>query len=157
MANYKVNINQSLIEVSAKDIDALDLSPESSGYHILQDGIAYKAQVIQAKGKEITLRLNGTNYTCTISDTLDQLIDEMGMNTVAVVAENEIKAPMPGIILDILVKEGQDIEVDTPLLILEAMKMENVIKSAGAGKVASINFAKGEKVDKNVVLIELEV
>lgn len=157
MATYKVNIDQSTIEVNAKDIEALDVSHEASGYHILKDGKAHKAQVVEANGKQIRLRVNGTNYTCTISDPLDQLIDEMGMNAVAAIAENEIKAPMPGIILDILVSAGQEIEVDTPLLILEAMKMENVIKSAGAGKVVAINFAKGDKVDKNAILIELEV
>ena len=63
---------------------------------------------------------------------------------------------MPGLILDVLVSAGDTVAKDDPLIILEAMKMENVLKSAGDGVVKSIEVAKGQAVDKNQILIELE-
>jgi biotin carboxyl carrier protein len=63
---------------------------------------------------------------------------------------------MPGLVLDIMIKPGQTIEKGTPLLILEAMKMENVLKSEGDGVVKSIEVIKTQAVDKGQILIEME-
>ena len=68
----------------------------------------------------------------------------------------EVNAPMPGTILDILVKPGQKINKNDTLLILNAMKMENVIKSPMKGKVKTISVSKGENVNKNQLLISFE-
>lgn len=80
----------------------------------------------------------------------------MGLSVVASTKLDNIKAPMPGLIIDIMVKEGQSIEKGTPLLILEAMKMENVLKADGEGIVKSIEIIKGQAVDKGQILIEME-
>ena len=69
---------------------------------------------------------------------------------------NSIKAPMPGLILDIHVKQGQEVKEDEGLLILEAMKMENVITSPRDGVIKSVNIVKGEAIDKGHLLIEFE-
>jgi biotin carboxyl carrier protein len=63
---------------------------------------------------------------------------------------------MPGLILEIHVQTGQEVNEDDPLLILEAMKMENVITSPRDGIIKSITVKKGETVDKNQLLIEFE-
>ena len=63
---------------------------------------------------------------------------------------------MPGLVVDILVAEGDDLEKGHNLLILEAMKMENIIKIPNAGKVKSINIQKGQAVEKGQILIELD-
>jgi biotin carboxyl carrier protein len=63
---------------------------------------------------------------------------------------------MPGLVLNIMAEEGQSVEKDTPLIILEAMKMENVIKSPAQGVVKKINAIKGQAVEKNAVLIEFQ-
>ncbi|MBT8189874.1 MAG: acetyl-CoA carboxylase biotin carboxyl carrier protein subunit [Saprospiraceae bacterium] len=86
---------------------------------------------------------------------MDQLIKAMGYADKKIQAFKELKAPMPGLILEIQVSEGQDIEEGDTLLILEAMKMENVIKAPGSGKVKRILLEKGAKVDKNEVIIEM--
>jgi biotin carboxyl carrier protein len=62
---------------------------------------------------------------------------------------------MPGLILEVIATVGQTIQKGDSLLILEAMKMENVIKAAGSGTVKSINVQKGATVEKNQILIEL--
>jgi biotin carboxyl carrier protein len=69
---------------------------------------------------------------------------------------NEIKAPMPGLILEINVAEGAEVKENDALLILEAMKMENVLNSPRDGVIKSISVAQGETVDKNALLIEFE-
>jgi len=67
-----------------------------------------------------------------------------------------IKAPMPGLVLDVLVESGQTITKGDQLLILEAMKMENVLKAAGDGVVKSIEIKKGNTVEKGQILVEME-
>ncbi len=80
----------------------------------------------------------------------------MGLANLTASKVNNLKAPMPGLVLDILVKPGQEVEKDTPLLILEAMKMENVLKSPTDGTVKSLGAAKGDAVEKNHVLLTFE-
>jgi len=63
---------------------------------------------------------------------------------------------MPGFILDINIKEGQEVKEGDTLLILEAMKMENAITSPNKGVVKSVNIKKGETVEKGQLMIELQ-
>jgi len=67
---------------------------------------------------------------------------------------NSIKAPMPGLIIDLKVKEGDVVKLNDPLIVLEAMKMENIIKSPGEGTVKVVKVRKGQSVEKSQVLIE---
>jgi biotin carboxyl carrier protein len=76
------------------------------------------------------------------------------MNNLNSQAAKEIKAPMPGLIFDIKVKEGDEVKKGDAVLILEAMKMENILKSPGDGTVKSIKIKKGQSVEKNQVLIQ---
>jgi biotin carboxyl carrier protein len=69
---------------------------------------------------------------------------------------DSVSAPMPGLILEIHVRIGQAVNENDPLLILEAMKMENVITSPRDGIIKSISVKKGDAVDKNQLLIEFE-
>ena len=67
-----------------------------------------------------------------------------------------VKAVMPGRVVKILVKLGEDIEINQPLLVLEAMKMENEIKSAKAGKISGIQIQEGDSVDSGAALMTIE-
>ena len=68
----------------------------------------------------------------------------------------DIKAPMPGLVLQISVGPGDTVEKGDPLLILEAMKMENVLKAPGSGTVKKVSVNQGQAVEKNQLLIEME-
>lgn len=106
--------------------------------------------------KTVTLLYNNQKYIAKITEPMDELLKSMGLENAMVPKISEVKAPMPGLVLDILVTAGQSVEVGEKILVLEAMKMENAIKSPTAGTIASIHVSKGQAVDKNFVLIKFE-
>lgn len=79
----------------------------------------------------------------------------MGLDVSKMQKVEPIKAPMPGLILKVLVTEGQAIKKGEPVLILEAMKMENVFKAPGDAVVKAIKIEERQAVEKGEVLIEL--
>ena len=76
------------------------------------------------------------------------------MDALASKKVNEVKAPMPGMVLNILVQEGAEVKKGDALLVLEAMKMENIIKSPCDGTVKRVAATKGTAVEKNQLLIQ---
>lgn len=129
----------------------------SEGYfHIIYQNQNYRAEVISAdkSTKSFTFKINGRNYTVDLKDKFDLLLERMGMNSASTGKINLIKAPMPGLIIDLKVKVGDLVKVGDQLLILEAMKMENILKSQGEGTVKTVKVKKGDTVEKGQVLIE---
>jgi len=107
-----------------------------------------------SESKIATVKINHTEFNINIVQPIDQLLDKLGMGGVSSKKVKNLKAPMPGLVRQILVKPNDDVSKDEPLLILEAMKMENVIKSQGEGKIKSIAINQGQAVDKSELLIE---
>ncbi|MBQ4820979.1 acetyl-CoA carboxylase biotin carboxyl carrier protein subunit [Aquimarina sp. MMG016] len=161
MGTYKVRVNETLeFEFTKDDISAINAvqSTNPSKYHILQDSTSYHTEVTSSdfNAKKYTVSVNNTAYEVTIADTLDQQIAAMGFSLGSSKNVNSVKAPMPGLLLDIHVAVNQEVKEDEPLLILEAMKMENVILSPRDGIIKSIGASKGDAVDKGQLLIEFE-
>lgn len=130
----------------------------ASAYHALKNNRSYDVEILsnQFTDKNYTVSVNGNTYSINIQTELDKLINQLGFSLNSAKQVNSIKAPMPGLILDILVEVGQEVAENDHLLILEAMKMENNLSSPRAGVIKSINIAKGATVDKGLVLIEFE-
>lgn len=155
---YKVIIDDIEIDVSEQDIADLNASSISEGHQVLQDSKSYictKPEVGQ-NPKTGKITVNKKKFEFEIKDSYDQLVDSMGLNIAAITKLTDIIAPMPGLILDIMVKEGDTLTEGDSILILEAMKMENVLKAEGDGVVKSINCCIGDTVDKGQVMIEME-
>ncbi|EMR04069.1 biotin/lipoyl-containing protein [Cesiribacter andamanensis] len=136
---------------------AWDLAPlPGGGFHILVEGRSYQAELVEylPEEKVYSLKVNGKILQVKVKDRYDLLLDQLGMSDLASNKINQVKAPMPGLILDIKVSPGDTVKKGDPLLILEAMKMENVLKSPGDGQVQSILVKKGESVEKNQILIQ---
>ena len=134
-----------------------DLATVGKNYfHILHENKSYRAEFVKADQatKTVTLKINGHLYDVVVKDKIDLLLEKMGMNNMNAGRVNNVKAPMPGLIVDLKIKDGDTVQKNDPLLVLEAMKMENVIKSPGDGVVRSIRVKKGDSVDKNQILIE---
>jgi biotin carboxyl carrier protein len=134
-----------------------DIVEISDGYfHILYNNKSYKAEVVKSDPatKSFTFKINGRLYTVAVKDKFDLLLEKMGMNNTGAGKINHIKAPMPGLIIDLKIKAGDNVKAGEPLLILEAMKMENILKSPGEGIVKNVKVKKGDSVEKGQVLIE---
>lgn len=124
-------------------------------YHIIKDNKSYTAELVEAdyQAKTFTFKINGIKQTVTAKDRFDLLLDQLGMSDANTQKVNDVKAPMPGLILDIKVQAGQEVKKGDPILILEAMKMENILKSPGDGVVKEIKVEVRQNVEKNQVLI----
>jgi biotin carboxyl carrier protein len=136
----------------------LDIVATGDGtYHILRDGRGYQAQLVSAApdAKTLTWLVNGNEYTVRVRDHFDELLDKLGLADLAASKAEDIKAPMPGLVLDVMVEAGQSVTKGQPVLILEAMKMENVLKAPADATVQSVEVAKGDAVDKNAVLVRM--
>jgi len=107
-------------------------------------------------GKELVLRVNGNRFVLTVKEDIDLLLASMGMNMNATQKAAPLKAPMPGMIHKILVTPGQVVQKGDALLILEAMKMENVLKASGTATIKAIKTEEKTAVEKGAVLIEME-
>lgn len=157
---YKVRVNEDMeFEFDKAQISAPDITRISSkSFHVLKNSHSFKAELQQADflKKTYTVKINSTSYEVKISNELDQLIEAMGLSLAAAQIVNDIKAPMPGLILDVTVGVGQEVKEGDYLLVLEAMKMENTLTAPRDGVVKAISVKKGETVDKNQLLIEME-
>ncbi|MCK8523449.1 acetyl-CoA carboxylase biotin carboxyl carrier protein subunit [Aquimarina sp. D1M17] len=158
--SYKVKVDKNFeFDFTDKDISEIDAIPVSdSQYHIIDDYSSYQTEISNSdfNKKEYTVKVNNTEYQVTISGALDLQIAAMGFSLGSSKQVNAIKAPMPGLLLDIQVEAGQEVKEDDPLLILEAMKMENVILSPRNGVIKGISVSKGDAVDKGQLLVEFE-
>ncbi len=150
------NLEFNITNDDISKIDALQTSPYT--YHILKENKSFSAEVTDNDfyRKKYTVNINNSSYEVVISDGLDLLINKMGFALSSAKDIDSISAPMPGLILEIHVRIGQAVNEDDPLLILEAMKMENVITSPRDGIIKSISVKKSDAVDKNQLLIEFE-
>jgi biotin carboxyl carrier protein len=159
-STYKLSVNNlNSFDLSESDLNNLDASRVSnSKFHILKNNKPYIAEIISCDfiAKKYTIKVNNNNYEVAISDGLDQLISSMGIERGKTKVINDIKAPMPGLILEISVEVGQTVKENDSLLILEAMKMENSFLSPRDGVIKSIAVQKGNAVDKGQLLIEFE-
>ena len=136
---------------------AWDITRIQEGYfHILLENRSYRAEIVEMDSarKTFLIKVNGRKYPLVLKDKFDLLLEKMGMNTNAGAKVNNVRAPMPGLIIDLKVKNGDSVKAGDPLLILEAMKMENIIKAPGDAIVRSVKVSMGEGVEKNQVLIE---
>ena len=104
--------------------------------------------------KIATIKINHTEYNVTINQPIDALLEKLGMGGASTKKVKNVKAPMPGLVRQIFVTVGEEVNKDMPLVILEAMKMENVIKSPTQGKIKNILVNQGQAVEKSALLIE---
>ncbi len=125
---------------------------------ISRDGKKHIARLlaIDSENKTITIKIDGERFEVKLTDEYDVLLQSLGMDAASIKKVNELKAPMPGVVVDIMVSIGDTVVKDDPLVVLEAMKMENMLKSPSNGVISSINIKKGETVEKNRVLVNFE-
>jgi len=137
-------------------------------YKFTINGNLYKVDVLDTEGNLTKIEVNGTAYNV-------ELIREPKLKPVQVPASRiktgdagssspagkgdgpavQVKAPLPGIIVQVLVKPGDEVTKGQSLCTLETMKMENAIKAENPGTVTSVKIAPGQTVNQDEVLVEL--
>ncbi len=165
---YKVKVNDKYdfsISVDNEDIAANnevikfdDILLNHSSKHIIYQNKSYNIEVesFDKAEKTAAIKVNGSIYKIAVEDQFDQLLKQLGMDNLAVSKVQQIKAPMPGLVLSVLVAEGDKVMKGDSLLVLEAMKMENMIKSPTDGVIKKIAIKQGDKVEKNQEVITFQ-
>ena len=127
-------------------------------YHCLNGTAGFQIELLEVdkSRKQFVFKLRGQRVTVQLKDELDLMVEKLGMAQAAEVAVREIMAPMPGLIVGISVEVGQTVQEGDSVLTLEAMKMENVIKSPVSGTVEAVHVEVGNSVEKKQVLVSFE-
>lgn len=131
---------------------------DSTFFNLSYNGKTYFGEILE-EGSEsnfLKLKINHRIIEVRKKGELDDLISALGLDVPKIRKLKELVAPMPGRIVAINVEVGQELNVEDPILSLEAMKMENVLKAEGIGTVKAILAKPDQVVEKGAVLIEFE-
>lgn len=158
-AEYKIDLkgkNTATVNGSELTWDLVQEKPGS--FHVIMNNRSFRADVVKADKQEKTfvILVNGVKHTLSVKDKFDILLQSMGLDNMAANKVNNMKAPMPGLVLDIKVTPGSSVSKGDAIVVLEAMKMENILKSPGDGVIKKVSVQKGMAVEKNQVLVEFE-
>jgi len=165
---YKITINKNITFHTESKDDLIFVNGETNltnmvhiegnRYHFICQNRSYAAEIIEvsASKKMMKVKVNHQIYDLNITDKYDELLKNLGLDHFQDHKIKEIKAPMPGLIIKILVKEGDMVLKGDNLLVLEAMKMENMIKSPSDVVIKKIFFNPGDIAEKNQVLITFD-
>ncbi len=124
-------------------------------YSVLKDGQSYELDVDGGGDGEYSVLVGGEHFHINIMDEMKKKLLSI-LGEAAGVATGEVTTAMPGMVVRVLVQEGEKVEKDQPLVILEAMKMENEFKAPCDGVVKSVKVKEGETVEANAVLVVIE-
>lgn len=159
-APFKAHVNDTWsFDLLPGEAESLDWVPSGPGvYHLLRNRQPFRIEVVRADPgrKRFEIRVNGRTYRVSLCDDLDQQIEQMGFQLSSTQSVSRIEAPMPGLILAVHVAKGDLVKEGDPLLILEAMKMENVILSPREGVIRQVSVQQGAAVEKKSLLLEFE-
>ena len=154
-----VEIEGKRFDLESADWQNLDcIRIDADTFHLLENGLAHTISIIASdpSSRKYTLKIDGEIKEVTLMDNLDLLIEKMGLNSTKTKKLSVLKAPMPGLVTGIKIAAGQEVEKGTPLIILEAMKMENNINADKDGVVSAVKVNKGDSVLEGTDLIIIE-
>lgn len=153
--NFDIDAKNGQIKLNNQLVMVDDVILNQATTHVLYKNKSYTIEVVEFNSAEkiAIVKVNGTVYTLTIKDELDELLKQLGMDNLLSSKIKLIKAPMPGLVLNVLVASGDEVKKGDNLLVLEAMKMENMIKSPIDGIIKKVEIKQGDKVEKNTLLI----
>jgi len=145
--------------------------------HVLIDGKPIEAdiltlpgsdrQLLRLDGRSLSLfarregagwivELEGRLFEVLVEDERTRHIRELASHVAPVETRRDLRAPMPGLIVRVEVREGQEVETGDSLVVMEAMKMENELRADSPGTVISVEVAPGQAVERDAVLLKLE-
>lgn len=154
---FKFSWDGEQLQIDNSDIDVDIIKLNNQFYHLIINGASTEVliQKKDSKNKSLTLQIEGHTYTVTSEDRLTHLYSIIGASSEES-SSNAIYSPMPGLIMEVKCKVGDQISPEAPIIILEAMKMENALKPEKIATVKEIHVTNGQNVEKGELLIELE-
>ena len=165
----RANINSKhTYEITTREDDQFEIDGELNPFKIVsaseyewivQNGNhQYRVLILDTnhKEKKYTFRIHGKKFSVQLENRLDLLLEKMGISVTNDSQIMQVKSPMPGLILEILGTKGTKVRKGEKILVLEAMKMENVLKSPTDGTISDILVEIGQSVNKNQLLIQFE-
>lgn len=145
------------IRIGKRDYIVQIKADEKLGTYILWKNRKYPVEIVRSRQNKYEILFNDISYTFTV-ETPFSLQRMKVLSSKKGKAEKEIvRAPMPGKIIDVLVREGSDVVRGEPVVILEAMKMQNEIQSPVNGKIIKVSAKANANVMKDDVLVEIKV
>ena len=156
MPDLKTYIDGEEIEVSPELSESLEVLSENGNVLVVR--IGNKVHELQLSSSNNNPKLykvfiNGRSYQVQIKDRTDLLLAEMGMDAAVENTATDLKAPMPGLVLKTLVEPGSTVMKGDALVVLEAMKMENMIRAQSDAVINEILVENGKTVEKDQLLI----
>jgi len=163
---YKIEFDEHSLEMELdKEASTYKIGDRTSGFeftkengrYLLRKGTKlYRLDNVKVEDSSVEFSINGSWYKATVKDEQQLLLDKLGFKTSGGAGEGKLNSPMPGKILDIMVKEGEEVSKGQPVAILEAMKMENELKSPTDGVIKKIEAEIGQSVEKKTPILEIE-
>ena len=156
---YQALVNGFAFNFTKTVLDAVDLVKRSTAeFHLIKDHRSINARLVETDitSKKLKIEAEGEIFDIEIKDELDQLLEMMELGSASNKQVREIRAPMPGLVLEIAITDGQEVNEGDKILILQAMKMENIIIIHTRATIRKVVVAAGQAVEKGQVLAELE-
>ncbi|MBN2664935.1 MAG: acetyl-CoA carboxylase biotin carboxyl carrier protein subunit [Bacteroidales bacterium] len=145
------------IRIGKRSYEVKLKSDDKYGTYILWKNRKYPVDIVRSRQNRYEILFNDISYTFTIETPFSLKRMKVLKTSEGKTGSELIKAPMPGKIIDVLVREGSGVLRGEPLLVLEAMKMQNEIQSPVNGHITSVLAKSGTNVMKDDLLIEIKV
>ena len=123
-------------------------------YDVHSENGLHRVLIVKREGNTTRVMINGRLCDVSTVSEGEKLIEQLGLDKVKKKKLKDLKAPMPGLVLKVMVEEGQQVSKGDALLVLEAMKMENLIKAADDATIGGVSINEGQAVDKGQLLIK---
>ena len=156
---FQLSINHETDEIrvyGTKETADIDLVKIDGGlYHLLLENKSYLISVTNTN-MYFRASIGGEEYNVEIEDNINRLKSKYGEKAEDVNNLGKVHSPMPGLVVNIYVSVGDEVQLNTPLLALEAMKMENEIISPANGKITDISVTTGQNISAETLLMTIE-
>jgi len=151
---YEIEINgedEIIVDGESYSIDFRSVAGQPV-YSLLIDGHSYEA-LVQSSEDGLEVLLQGQFYQLSVEDERQRRLRQSSGSNVTQRGEYHMKSPMPGLIISVRVREGQEVKKGERLIVLESMKMQNELKAPRDGVIRSLRIKNGDNVEHNQVLL----
>ena len=146
------------VSVNGVPVDIEFVKSATNSFKMRMNGVEKDADLVKLdkENKLVIVRIEGKKFAVQIKEPVDLMLDTLGINSKSTKKVNNLKAPMPGLVIKILAEQGKHYKAGDALMILEAMKMENVFKAAADVTIKAIEITERQTVEKGQILMVFE-